>query len=698
MIYEALPWIFSIGKYILASAALLFFYRVLFRKNATYNESRVFLLSIAICAVLVSQFHIAVTTPEVKIIEVYSTPTKVLAASTSNAAKNSAGASEIKMTHQPTTAALARVEASENNRFAGLNRLLATLEESIGLILLSIYLLVACILGLNLLLQYGGILKLKRKGRSVFRENLRLVIHPAITCPFSFGKTIFLPENLKDNQLEVILEHESWHIRHKHYVDVLIQEISTCLFWFNPIQWLIRKDLRSIHEFQADRSVLDKGCDLFRYQTIILEEVMGNHIRLANGFNQSFTKKRFIQMKNQEPSKLSAIRKLMLVPFLTLLFASFCFVQGQSQVIKVEKKTTKTGADGKTETVTVTTVDTVKMSMKKDLNGYQSQKVLDSISTLTKRVLPILKKLEKTDLAKNPEALDELLEAMNVKVNNKTITHDNISKEVVSSLKPEDFMEMDKFMVSAQDYIKNNLSELQGQTNASQIASQDFMNQFGKLSIVQKMMPEVLKILNSMMNTMTQGMTSSGRLMMPGTTPSGRIINNQLQSSLSSNTPTFKTESNPEPVPVYINPYCKLSDELFEWSKEPFGRERLVSIERKSSETVVTLSIPIYLDQWIRFSNKFQLVNKKNGDRYTIRRVENMPLNTEIFFHDVDLRMVLAKVIFPPLKQNVKIIDIVDNSESDEYASEWSLRDVKLSDYKPGSNKEATGSGAKVYY
>jgi beta-lactamase regulating signal transducer with metallopeptidase domain len=687
MIHEALPWIFSIGKYILASAALLLFYRGLFRKNSTYNESRAFLLSIAICAALVSQFHIAVTTPKAKIIEVYSAPCQVFAANNSIAPKNTAVASERKT---------ARVEVSENTHLLSMNRLIATLEQSIGLILIWVYLLVACILGLNLLLQYQGILKLKRKGRSVFKENLRLVIHPAVTSPFSFGKTIFLPENLKENQLEVILEHESWHIRHKHYVDVLIQEISTCLFWFNPIQWLIRKDLRSIHEFQADRSVLDKGCDLFRYQTIILEEVMGNHIRLANGFNQSFTKKRFIQMKNQEPSKLSAIRKLMLVPFLTLLFASFCFVQGQSQVIKVEKKTTKTGSDGKTETVTVTTVDTVKMSMTKDLSGYQSQKVLDSISTLTKRVLPILKKLEKTDLIKNPEALDELFEAMNIKVNNKAITHDNISKEVVSSLKPEDFMEMDKFMVSAQENIKNNLSELQGQTNASQKASQDFMKQFGKLGIVQKMMPEFLKILNSMMASMTQGgtQTSNGLLF----SDSGRLLNGRLQGNVSPTISTYKTESTPEPVPVYINPYCKLSDELFEWSKEPFGSERLVSIERKSNETIVTLSIPIYLDQWIRFSNKFQLVNKKNGDRYTIRRVENMPLNTEIFFHDVDHRMVLAKVIFPPLKKNVKIIDIVDTSDSDEYDSEWSLTDVQLSDYKPGANKVAAGSGAKVYY
>lgn len=545
-------------------------------------------------------------------------------------------------------------------------------------------------------IQYGGIRKLKRKGKSVFKDNLSLVIHPGISCPFSFGKTIFLPENLKDTQLEVILEHESRQIRHKHYVDVLIQEISTCIFWFNPIQWLIRNELRSIHEFQADRSVLDKGCDLFRYQTIILEEVMGNHIRLANGFNQSFTKKRFIQMKNQEPSKLSAIRKLILVPFLTLLFATFCFVPVQSQVVKVEKKITKTNSDGKTESGTVTAVDTVKIGITKDLSSNQSQNMMDSISIIAERVRPILKGLENADLTKNPEKLDALLEAMNVKVNNKSVTHDNISKEVISSLKPEDFLEMEKFMESVQGTFKKNQGQLQGQTNASQMESLDFMKDFGKLGLVQKMMPEILKLLGSMMKEMMQGMTTQFNGMQ--VTPSGRLINDRLQGNISTTSSTYTRESEPDPVPVYVNPYCKLSKDLFEWSKEPYGKARIVSIEPKSSETVVTMSIPIRYNQWIRFSSKTQLINKKNGDRYTIRRVENMPLKTEIFIHDVSNRMILAEVVFPPLKHNVKIVDLIEYADNTGAETEWTFKNLTISDYKPGDDKISSGSGAKVYY
>ena len=692
MTQEILPCLLSIGKYILATAALLLFYKGIFRKNATYTESRVFLLGIAICAVLVSQFRIAVTTPETKIIEVDSAPNQLLTANTSFEAKINAVTTEMKTVRQSAVAVPVRVEDNAVNRFAGLNRLLAALEQSLGLVLLSVYLLVAFILGLNLLIQYLGILKLKRKGKSVFKDNLRLVIHPHVSCPFSFGKTIFLPQNLKDAQLEVILEHESWHIRHKHYVDVLIQEISTCIFWFNPIQWLIRKELRSIHEFQADRSVLDKGCDLFRYQTIILEEVMGNHIRLANGFNQSFTKKRFIQMKNQEPSKLSAIRKLMLVPFLTLLFAAFCFVPGQSQVVKVSKTVTNTGFNGNTKTTTsVTSTDSIKLSMSNVMSGNQASNVLDSISILTEKVLPILKKLEKSDPSQNGELLDELFKTMDIKVNNRTVNHKDLSKEVLASLKPADYIEMEKFLNAAKDTEKKYKNQPQDQDNAKTMASMNLIQQFGKLGIVQKVMPDVLKLLGSMMNDMMQGVTSQ-------ISSSGRTIDSPLIGTMSKTTSTTNRESEPESVPAYINPYCKLSEDQFEWSKEPFGIIRVVSIERKSNETVVTLCIPIYYNRWIRFSNKTQLINTKNGDRYTIRRVENMPLNTEIFFHDVDRTMVLAKVVFPPLKKNVKTVDYIEFSYKDGSETEWSFRNLNLSDYKPGANKTLSDGGSKVYY
>ena len=700
MMHEILPWVLAVGKYILASGALLLFYRSFFRKNATYTESRVFLLSIAVAAALVSQFKIPVYAPATPFAQV-----EPPSSSTAFTHTTAVGTPSIKPYAKALDASKSnpamlpsRIEPSKSDRVEFsrvhlLNYLKKLLDESFGWLLFGLYFLVLLSLSLNLALQYAGIRRLRRKGETERKDGLKLVRHTSILCPFSFGKTIFLPVNLKDTQLEVILEHERWHIQHKHYVDVLIQEIGTCIFWFNPIQWLIRKDLRSIHEFQADRSVLDKGCDLFQYQTIILEEVMGNHIRLANGFNQSFTKKRFIQMKNQEPTKLSASRKLILVPFLTFLIATFCFVPGQSQVVKYSKGVTTTGPDGKTKTVVTTMTDTLKMNLANNLTKEQSSKFLDSISNSADKMIPILKKLEKVESSQSGPLLDEFLTAMNINVNNKVLTHKDLSKDVLSSLQPSDYLELENYLKSVKETVANLKSKPQDQLNENSFASMAFVQNFSKLSLVQKLMPEVLRILGDAMTQMMQGMDpSTNSLKM---TPSGRLINDRI-GALSATTNINSNVSEPDPVPVYVNPYCKLSEDMFEWSKEPFGAIRLVSIEPKSSETVITLSIPIYYNQWIRFSSNTQLINKKNGDRYTIRRVENMPLNTEIFFHDVRNRMVLAKVVFPPLKKDVKIVDVFE-SEDGSY-NEWTFRNIQISDYKPGARKASSGSGAKVYY
>jgi beta-lactamase regulating signal transducer with metallopeptidase domain len=673
-----IPWLLAAGKFILASSALLVFYRAFFRKNANYSESRVFLLSVSFIALLVSQFRIPVTQAETKIVwvksvaeqESKSLDTKAKALTNEAFAVFGQGTQTSAFKDDQKT----KPTEQASSLSTALKGFLSYIAKHPGSIFLTVYLVGMLFLAISLLVQYLSIRKLRRTGLSVFRDHFRLVTHAKVSCPFSFGKTIFLPQNLNETQLGVIRKHESWHIRHKHYVDVLIQELCTCIFWFNPIQWLIRKDLRSIHEFQTDRSVLDEGCDLYQYQTIILEEVMGNHFRLANGFNQSFTKKRFIQMKNQEPSKLSAFRKLMLVPFLTLLFAVLCFVPGQSQTVKVQKKVSYVKPDGKTET---TLVDTLKFAYNKNMSEDETKDFLDSISRSANKIIPILKKLETADAGQKSLLFDEYLKAMNIQINGKTITSNDVP-DLLSKLSSEDFKEMQNYLQKAQQTARKIHSQPQGESALEQQTTRDFVEQFANLGIMIKIMPEILNLMGSKMNEMMQGLAAS-------TVSASKINVSDINTSR-----TLNNQKEPEPVPVYVNPYCKLSDELFEWSNEPFGSIRLVSIERKSKETVVILAIPIYENRWIRFSNRSRIVNRKNGDCYLLRGVENMPMNTEIFFHDVDRRMLLAKLFFPPLKQNVEFIDFGDDpTEKYENGDSWTLKNVRVSDYKPGSNKNS---------
>src|SRR5690606_7206960 len=63
--------------------------------------------------------------------------------------------------------------------------------------------------------------------------------------PFSFWKNIYLnPTKHKEVELDKIFKHEYIHVCQLHSLDILIAETALIFFWYNPICWLLRKDMR----------------------------------------------------------------------------------------------------------------------------------------------------------------------------------------------------------------------------------------------------------------------------------------------------------------------------------------------------------------------------------------------------------------------------------------------------------------------
>jgi beta-lactamase regulating signal transducer with metallopeptidase domain len=307
---EWLSLALPVAKWLLASVLLWLFYRWVLSAKASYRERRYFLVALPWLALCVSVFHVVVYTPPTRLVEWSPNASGML-----SPGKSLATASPLEAAPMP-----------------------SLLSVPLPTVLALIYALVVCFLFVVLWQQYGRIRRLQRQGSLEVSQGYTLIRHPEVPTPFSFGRCIFVAPTLTGDKLQLVLQHESWHIRHAHHRDVILMEVVVRLLWFNPVVWLVRKELRSIHEFEADRSVLKDGYDMYRYQTLILEEVMGNHSFLANGFNQSFTKKRFITMKNQSENRLSSGRKAAVLVFSVALFGVFCLAQGTP---KTEYRTAK---------------------------------------------------------------------------------------------------------------------------------------------------------------------------------------------------------------------------------------------------------------------------------------------------------------------------------------------------------------------
>lgn len=164
-------------------------------------------------------------------------------------------------------------------------------------------------------LSFRKMFELIRRGRKVTEAGYRLVILPEPVPPFSWGRHIILSEEDYRNHPEEILTHEKMHLQCRHSMDLLYMELILLLQWFNPAAWLLKKELRDLHEYQADKAVLEKGVNATKYQLLLVKKAVGSsRYTLANSFNHSKIKKRITMMLKKKSNKWARLKLLLLVP------------------------------------------------------------------------------------------------------------------------------------------------------------------------------------------------------------------------------------------------------------------------------------------------------------------------------------------------------------------------------------------------
>jgi TonB family protein len=148
--------------------------------------------------------------------------------------------------------------------------------------------------------------------------------HDFSTSGFSALGYIFISSRLSPEEAGDIINHEKNHLNQNHYLDILLVKFIAALQWFNPVVHLFSRELRAIHEFQADRDCLDSGIPVVNYQSLLLSQVFRTGtLKLSNSFsNPSLVRKRMIMMTRRKSSKLSALKLLMALPVTLLVFLS----------------------------------------------------------------------------------------------------------------------------------------------------------------------------------------------------------------------------------------------------------------------------------------------------------------------------------------------------------------------------------------
>ena len=153
-------------------------------------------------------------------------------------------------------------------------------------------------------------------------DGTQVYIMPGNAASFSWMGHIVISEADWNNNESAIIRHEKAHVALHHSIDVLITDLIAAAQWFNPAIWMLRIDLRAVHEYEADDTVLRAGTDLRSYQYLLISKAAAmNGYTIANNFNHSILKNRIFMMEKERTTKKSLLRALYLLPLICISLA-----------------------------------------------------------------------------------------------------------------------------------------------------------------------------------------------------------------------------------------------------------------------------------------------------------------------------------------------------------------------------------------
>ena len=211
---------------------------------------------------------------------------------------------------------------------------------------------VALVLLLRVFWQVVVVCRLAQRSERATLHGTAICLLTGDYSPFSFFRWIFVnPVNKTPSQVKQILTHEQTHVVQWHSVDALLSQLFVAAFWFNPVAWLMRLQVRNNLEYLADRSVINGGTDKKAYQYHLLAVTYRTNVAtITNNFNVLPLKKRIKMMNKQTSNPLARFKYLLFVPLAVALLAmnsTAMRANVQKKVVKTTKVTKKTSATDK---------------------------------------------------------------------------------------------------------------------------------------------------------------------------------------------------------------------------------------------------------------------------------------------------------------------------------------------------------------
>lgn len=158
------------------------------------------------------------------------------------------------------------------------------------------------------------------KGEHIRQDGCHIILHRHNSvAPFAWCGYIMMPRRDWYEFGNMIVCHEKAHIECRHWIDLLFMQAAIIVTWYCPAIWLLRNELHTLHEYEADSRVLASGVKREEYQMFLIKKTVGARFAtLSNCLNHSSLKKRITMMLSSKPTGKARVRAFVMVPAMAL--------------------------------------------------------------------------------------------------------------------------------------------------------------------------------------------------------------------------------------------------------------------------------------------------------------------------------------------------------------------------------------------
>ena len=232
----------------------------------------------------------------------------------------------------------------------------------------NIWLIIVCVLYLtgivatltSNIVAYIRLFRLLNTGQTEWIDGIKVKKADVDMPSFSWGRYIVIS---RSDVGSAVFMHEKMHIKCRHSMDLMLHSLITTIHWFNPLVWIAHKELKTLHEYEADELTLKTGINPAQYQLLLVKKTVDSQqFQMANGFYHSKLKNRIIMINKKKTNRWMRLAYVICIP--AIIGAMCCCSQRKGN-------NAQTGTPAATEAAaeTVATVSYSEIFEKPTFNG-----------------------------------------------------------------------------------------------------------------------------------------------------------------------------------------------------------------------------------------------------------------------------------------------------------------------------------------